>query len=174
MRLSIIIVFILAIVVPCPLSAARRPPVRTLPVDTLVRIKMMDEITSRSGTAGDRFRFRVVEDVFHEGRIWIARGTAGAGVIKKVKRAGRFGQNGRLESSFGRISAGRRQKVMLTISKKASQENDQQKMAAGASFLGLVALGPIGLAGGAFIRGKDVTIAKGAELYVATEEDVDW
>ena len=43
-------------------------------------------------------------------------------------------------------------------------------MAAGASFAGMVILGPIGIVGGAFVHGKEVTIPAGATIYIQNQE----
>ena len=40
------------------------------------------------------------------------------------------------------------------------------EMAAGASMAGIVLLGPVGLAGGYFVKGKDVEIPAGTEFFV--------
>ncbi|NLV94705.1 MAG: hypothetical protein GX031_09195, partial [Candidatus Riflebacteria bacterium] len=42
--------------------------------------------------------------------------------------------------------------------------------AAGASTLGYIVLGPIGLAGGAFIKGGEIEIPAGTEITVRTTE----
>jgi hypothetical protein len=152
-----------------PAIARAKRAGKELPRDTLVRIRMLDEVSSRNSSRGDRFRYEVVEDVVHERRTWITKGTRASGFLRKVKRAGRFGQNGKLEAAFGSVMTASGKPVLLTISKKATQQNNQDKYAAGAAFVGLMALGPIGLAGAAFVKGEDVTIRKGAELYVTTE-----
>lgn len=41
----------------------------------------------------------------------------------------------------------------------------------GASAIGITALGTTGLAGGLFVKGKDVENAAGTELYIQTRED---
>jgi hypothetical protein len=46
-------------------------------------------------------------------------------------------------------------------------------MAAGASTLGYLVLGPIGLAGGAFIKGNDIEVGAGTEIIVRTIQDAE-
>lgn len=163
---------VMALLLSSSLSAFAAGRARSLPPDTLVRVRVLSTLSSKTSHVGDRFPYVVVENVVYKGRTWIRNGTRGKGFLTKVKRAGRFGQNGQLVAAFGQIQTVTGQPVVLTISRKAGQFNDQQRLAAGASFLGLVALGPIGLAGGAFIKGEDTTIRYGSELYVATEEIV--
>ena len=45
--------------------------------------------------------------------------------------------------------------------------------AAGASVVGLILLGPIGLVGGVFVHGKNLTVPAGALLYIQTQNDVE-
>ncbi|HAK74612.1 MAG TPA: hypothetical protein DCP36_15610, partial [Sporomusaceae bacterium] len=54
---------------------------------------------------------------------------------------------------------------------KAKEETKSLAKAAGATVAGLIVLGPVGVVGGAFIRGKDVTIPAGAELYIQTKTE---
>ena len=44
--------------------------------------------------------------------------------------------------------------------------------AVGASTIGALALGPIGLVGGFFVKGKDVSLPAGSTLYIETQEAV--
>jgi hypothetical protein len=148
---------------------ARRPE---LPADTLVRIRMLDGLSSKTSHTGDRFRYIVTEDVKIDGFTWIRSGTRGAGLVNRVKRKGRFGQNGKIDAAFGRINVAANRQAVLCITKKSEAKNDQEKLAAGAAFAGLLVLGPVGLAAGAFVKGEDIEIRKGAELYVATDKSV--
>ena len=44
--------------------------------------------------------------------------------------------------------------------------------AVGASTIGALALGPIGLVGGLFVKGKDAVLPAGSELYIQTAQPV--
>ena len=44
-------------------------------------------------------------------------------------------------------------------------------MAAGASLAGMLLLGPIGIIGGVFVKGKNIDLPAGTELYIQTEKD---
>ena len=44
--------------------------------------------------------------------------------------------------------------------------------AVGASTIGALALGPVGLVGGLFVKGKDVELPAGSVLYIQTQRDV--
>ena len=44
-------------------------------------------------------------------------------------------------------------------------------MAAGASVAGMLLLGPIGIIGGAFVKGKNIELPEGTELFIQTQDD---
>lgn len=48
---------------------------------------------------------------------------------------------------------------------------EHMAMAAGASIAGIAILGPIGVIGGAFVKGKNVDLPVGTELYIQTKTD---
>ena len=47
----------------------------------------------------------------------------------------------------------------------------QYAMAAGASLAGIIILGPIGIIGGAFVKGKDIDLPAGTEMFIQTKAD---
>ena len=54
----------------------------------------------------------------------------------------------------------------------AKQKAESIAGAAGAAIGGMIILGPVGVVGGAFVKGNSVTIPVGCETYVQTSEDV--
>ena len=44
-------------------------------------------------------------------------------------------------------------------------------MAAGASVAGMLILGPIGIIGGAFVKGKNIELPEGTELFIQTQDE---
>ena len=48
---------------------------------------------------------------------------------------------------------------------------ESMAMAAGASLAGMVLLGPIGIIGGVFIKGKNINLPAGTELYIQTKNE---
>lgn len=139
-----------------------------MPTDSLVRIKLLDTIDSKNWKEGDQFPYEVSQDVVVDGRVAIPAGTKGTGVVSRARKAGSFGKEGKIELSFGSITVAGGRTVELVLSDKARQGNDKEHLAAGASLAGLAVAGPIGLVGGLFIKGKNVSIPAGSEMYVAT------
>ena len=57
------------------------------------------------------------------------------------------------------------------VGEEAKEEMKQYAMAAGASLAGIIILGPIGVIGGAFVKGKDIDLPAGTEMYIETAGD---
>ena len=57
------------------------------------------------------------------------------------------------------------------VGEEAKEEMKQYAMAAGASLAGILILGPIGVIGGAFVKGKDIDLPAGTEMYIETTAD---
>ncbi len=153
-----------------------------LVADTLIKVKILNNITTRRRPKGRRRRFlnqrgmsfsyQVLTTLNHKGRKIVAPGTKGGGVIRRLTRRGRFGRGGRLGLSFGSILSSTGHRIPLILSKRAAEYNLIMGDAAGASIGGALLLGPIGLVGGAFVKGKDLTINAGSVMWVAVEGDI--
>ena len=57
------------------------------------------------------------------------------------------------------------------VGAEAENEMKQYAMAAGASLAGIIILGPIGVIGGAFVKGKDIDLPVGTEMFIQTKAD---
>ncbi|WP_312518491.1 hypothetical protein [Anaerospora sp.] len=143
----------------------------TLFPDTLVRIKMITPLDTRQNREGDAFTFEASEDVYVNGVLVIAKGAVGEGKILKVQQARNFGRDAKLDLSFDTLQAFDGTEVQTFLGDKAKEETKSLAKAAGATVAGLIVLGPVGVVGGAFIHGKDVTIPVGAELYIQTKAE---
>lgn len=143
----------------------------TLFQDTLVRIKMVTPLDTRQNREGDIFTFQASEDVYVNGALVIAKGAIGDGKILKVQQARNFGRDAKLDLSFDTLQAFDGTEVQTFLGDKAKEETKSLAKAAGATVAGLIVLGPVGVVGGAFIHGKDVTIPAGTELYIQTKTE---
>jgi hypothetical protein len=143
----------------------------TVPKETLVKIKLLTELDSSKSKVGDKVRYRVVEDVMIKDRLVIPAGTEGTGRVQEVTAAKRLGLDGRLLVDFRTLPAMDGTGVSLIMEEKATEKNKSLELAAGAGMAGVILLGPIGLAGAYFIKGKDVVITMGTEFYVEVMRD---
>lgn len=146
---------------------------QTITKDTLVKIKMITPLSTKTSRPDDIVEFQAVDDVYVGGQLVIAKGAQGFGKVTKVEPAKNFGRDAQLEISFDTIDAVDGSIVNVLLGDKAKAETKSLATAAGASVAGMVILGPIGVVGGAFVRGKDVTIPADAELYVQVKEDTN-
>lgn len=134
---------------------------------TLVKIKLGTELSSQASKLGDKVKFQVAQDVKVEGKLVIPAGTPGEGRVTEVTKAGNLGRDGRVQVDFGTLSALDGQFFPVAVDEKATEMNKSLQFAAGASMAGVLLLGPVGLVGGYFVKGKDVVIPIGTEFYVS-------
>lgn len=143
----------------------------TLPQDTLIKIKMVNALDSRTSRAGDTATFEVVDDVYINSALVIAKGAQGIGQVTKVEEAKNFGRDAKLEISFDSVQAVDGSMVATVLGDKAKKETKSLATAAGASVAGIALLGPVGIVGGAFVHGQEITIPTGTQLYVQVKND---
>lgn len=140
-----------------------------LPAQSLVKVALLKTIDSGTAKVGDQVVYEVVEDVVVDGRVVIPTGVRGLAQVTEVSSAGRLGRDGRVVVDFGRLGSLDGTKIKLRVDETATEKNKSLELAAGASMAGIVLLGPVGLVGGYFVRGKDVKIEANIPFYVETE-----
>jgi len=140
--------------------------------DTLLKVKIVTPLNTRTSRSGDVFTFQVSDDIYVDGSLIIPKGAQGMGKITKVEEAKNFGRDAKLQLSFDTVNAIDGSTINTILGEKAKLENKSLATAAGASVAGMVLLGPIGIVGGAFVHGKDVNIPVGTETYLQTKEQI--
>ncbi len=144
----------------------------TLPKDTLVKISIEQELDSKTTAVGSSVLFRVQDNIYVDGILAIPKGASAHGRVSKVSRANSFGRSGKIEIEYSHIIAIDNSNVPIIVGKLAKEATESMALAAGASIASMVILGPIGIIGGVFVKGKEYKIPKGAVLYVQVKEDV--
>lgn len=139
--------------------------------DTLIRIKIVTPLDTRSSRVGDAVTFQASDDVYVGGLLVIGKGAYGTGKVAKIEPAKNFGRDAKLEVSFDSIDSMDGSKIDTFLGEKAKEETKSLAKAAGATVAGMVLLGPIGVVGGAFVQGQDITIPAGTELFIQTKND---
>jgi len=145
----------------------------TLNKDTLVKIKLVTAIESKTNKAGDPVEFEAAEDVLASGMLLIPKGAVGIGKLTKVDPAQNFGRDAKIEVNFETVEALDMTKVATILGERAKEETKSMAAAAGAGVAGMILLGPIGVVGAAFVHGKNITIPAGTLLYIQTQSDVE-
>ena len=144
----------------------------TLPADTIFKISTNEDLSSKTNQVNDIVHFSVEEDVKVDDVLVLPRGAQGSGVVTKVSRPKMFGRSGSLEISFNQVFSIDDEEIPTVLGPEAKEKLKMEAAAVGASVIGALALGPIGLVGGLFVKGKDVEIPAGSVLYIQTQESV--
>lgn len=143
-----------------------------LPANTVFKISLNDDVNSKVNQVGDPVTFTVQEDVMVDDVLVLPRGSQGSGVVTKVSRPKSFGRSGTLDISFDQVFSVDDESIPTVLGPEAKEKLKMEAAAVGASTIGALALGPIGLVGGLFVKGKDVNLPAGTELYIQTSEAV--
>lgn len=145
----------------------------TVPADTVVKLQNLENLNSKTNKKNDVVHFAVSEDVVVGDVVAIPKGMQLDGTVADVRKAGRFGRDGKMVLSYGAVNAVDGTPVVLTVGDKAKEEYKRTAGAVGASAAGAIILGPIGLAGGLFVNGNNVDLPAGSTMYAETKEDTD-
>lgn len=143
-----------------------------LPANTVFKISLNDEVGSKTSQVGDSVTFTVQEDVLVGDVLVLPRGAQGSGVVTKVSRPKSFGRSGAVDVSFDQVFSVDDESIPTVLGPEAKEKLKMEAAAVGASVIGALALGPVGLIGGLFVKGKDATLPAGSELYIQTSEAV--
>ena len=105
--------------VPAAVSAKREPASRTLqpppppkpvlltvPVGTVLRVRMDDHLSSHTSSVGQQFRGTVIQDVAAEGRVAVRSGATVTGRVTEASPAKKIGGRARLSLEFDTLDAG--------------------------------------------------------------------
>lgn len=145
----------------------------TIPAATIVTMKNLEELNSKTIEKGQIVRFAVADDVVVDNVVVIPAGTETDAVVTGARKAGRFGRDGKIEITYNTVRAADGTPVALTINKKTKEEYKRTAGAVGASAAGAIILGPVGLVGGLFVNGKNVDFPEGTQMYAETKEDTE-
>ena len=143
-----------------------------LPANTVFKISLNDDVSSKTNQVGDSVTFTVQEDVSVGNVLVLPKGSQGSGVVTKVSRPKSFGRSGALDVSFDQVFSVDDEVIPTVLGPEAKEKLKMEAAAVGASTIGALALGPIGLVGGFFVKGKDVSLPAGSTLYIETQEAV--
>ena len=142
-----------------------------LPKDSVFKIAFTSELSTKMSRKGDVVHFKAADNLYVNDVLVLTKGATGVGEVKKVVQPGIFGKDGRIDIDFTYIYGVDGTKIPVTVGELAKQKAESIAGAAGAAIGGMIILGPVGLVGGAFVKGNSVTIPVGCETFVQTAED---
>ncbi len=144
----------------------------TLESSHVFKVLLQTPINSNTSKVGDKVSFTVADDIVEGNTLMVPAGTKGEGHITEVKKAASFGRNAKLNIAFDTIPAFGGSTFSAVQGKEAQAKTKSELKAAGASVAGAVLLGPVGLVGGFFVKGKTIELPAGSEIYVQPTEAV--
>lgn len=146
------------------------PAMQKVSQGTLVKVEFLNGVSSKTSREGDPIDFQVVDNVTVDGVLVIPAGSRAKGRVAQVSSAKGFGKDGKLELDFNIVDGFDGTPVPLTLGDKAKEQNKNLAYAAGASVTGAILLGPIGLVGGAFVKGRQAEIPAGTQFYLEVKD----
>lgn len=136
-----------------------------IPEGTLVLTHLAEPMSSAKVHTGDVFQFVVAKDVVVDKLVAIRAGSKGVGHVTDAHSAGSHGKSGGIRLAFDYIFAPDGTQIAVAHN-KAAEEQDRSTL--GATALGILLTGGLGLFFHNFVHGSDVTIPDDAETYVTT------
>lgn len=139
---------------------------------TLIRIEMLQTVTTAHCRVGDKFQFRVVDDVKAGARIAIPAGTTGSGKVTICAPAHGGRQNGRLKVEFDPLLLGDGTQVLVGITRLSVAADENAKNGAAPALADIADMTIPGFFIVDFLRkGDDVTLAANSPFHIAVTED---
>lgn len=144
-----------------------------VPANTLIKVALVDPVNAKHLKEGDTIHYQVAEDVVLDGHLLFAKGEPGEGSVTKVRQAQNFGRNAEVEIDFRHTKSLDGTEVDTFVGDEAKEQMKGYAMAAGASLAGMLILGPVGIIGGAFVKGENINLPEGTELYIQTLSETE-
>ncbi|MBC5806405.1 MAG: hypothetical protein DLM53_11890 [Candidatus Eremiobacter antarcticus] len=139
---------------------------------TLVKIEMLQTISSAHSKAGDKFTFRIVQNVMAGSRVAIPAMTQGSGKVLESRPA-RGGRNdGRLRVEFDPVALADGTNVKLAITRESLVADENEHNGTAGSVAEIADMTIPGFFILDFLRkGDNITLGAGAPFHVAVTED---
>jgi hypothetical protein len=150
-------------------------PAAALPImlqrGTDVHLVFDSPLSSRHSEPGDVIRFHVETPVIVDGRTVIAAGTRVRGIVEKVNKPERYGINASIRLDMRSIRTTTGARVPLEPKLRGRLVSGKTGEAAAATAGGAILLGPVGLIGGLFIKGRQIEAHPGDKATVQIGRD---
>lgn len=171
LRAAALIFAAAALAVPAtPVSAATAVWV---PAGTKVGVQFLNTVASDKIASGAKVHFRTAADVMQNRHVVIRSGAPAVGTVTEVQRPGPFGQDAKVVIGFITTNGVDGKPIKLTdiVVSKATISTSRAG-AAGASVVGMIILGPVGLLTGLLVRGNNVEVPAGTVVTETTRNAV--
>lgn len=136
-----------------------------IPESTFVVVHLAEPMSSKDVHTGDVFQFVVAKDVVVDGYTVIRAGSKGVGHVTEAHSAGTHGKAGGIRIAFDTVYSVDGTAVAVAHTKEAEE---QDRSTLGATALGIILTGGLGLFFHNFVHGSDITIPDDAQTNVLT------
>ena len=138
--------------------------------DVLIKVMLAENIGTRTLQVGDLVDIKIAENVFVDGKLVFAKGLPGKGKVEKVRKAkGWTGRNGKVEIDFYTLNCIDGKSINIYVGEESKNEMTAQGMVTGASLVGMTLNDDLNKI---LVRGKNLEVSAGTELYVQTEKSI--
>ncbi len=138
---------------------------------TDIHLVFDSKLDSTESKPGDKINFHVEKDVEVDGKTVILADTKVSGVVEKINKRARYGKNASVSMHMRSVKSVSGKMVMLEPKTKGQVISGETGDAAAATVGGAILLGPLGLAGGYFVVGKNVHAKPGDKTTVEVSKD---
>jgi len=117
----------------------------TVPVGTLIDVRLNDPLGSATSRVGDTFTASTLDDVVVAGEVAIPRGSRISGTVTEAKEAPRGAGNARLTLAFGQLTlpGGYSTRIVASLSERSGSKKGRNAGIIGGSAAGGALLGRI-------------------------------
>lgn len=144
----------------------------TIPENTLIKVATTVPVASKTLQEGDSVPIKVIEDVFVNDALVFANGLPGEGIVTGVRRAKNIFTNGKIEADFHTLKAIDGRDVEIFTGIEAVDAMTAESMSQGLSLLGQTFSGKNKEIEEVLIRGKNIDLPAGVELYVQIKNPI--
>ena len=137
-----------------------------IPENILIKVATTVPVGSKTLQEGDTIPIKIIEDVFVDGSLVFANGLTGEGTVVNVHRAKNIFSNGKIEADFNKLKAIDGQDVNTYTGVESLEAMTAASMARGLSLLGQTFSGKNKQIEEVLVRGKNIDLPAGVELYV--------
>ena len=143
-----------------------------IPANTLIKVETTVPTSSKTLQEGDVIPVRVVDDVFVDGSLVFVKGLPGEGAVSHVVRAKNIFRNGKIVTDFYALKTIDGQTAETFVGSEAFAEMNANDMARGLSLVGQTFSGKNKDFDEVFVRGKNIDMPAGIELYVQIKSPI--
>ncbi|GHS85981.1 hypothetical protein AGMMS49957_03230 [Synergistales bacterium] len=153
-----------------------------LPGATVLKARFLQELSPAKSKKDDFVGLALTDDLFVDKILVAPKGSLIDTRVREVKQPRAFGVPGEVRLQFNTLMPLGSQRPLVTFSAAAKKATDEAKKfgdkgegsiigAGAASIGGAILLGPVGLLGGALIRGNSVKIPEGSVMFLEVSGD---